>query len=168
MYEQKLKELFNCLYIIVKLLTLKCQKLSTFFMLLNKQLNYILAAAGRGRRVKLQSSGSVSLLQCCGDTLPPSWFESRVRWCWPVQRTGASVSRWPAVWPPPPGAFGLWGEQGASPAGGEIKRKVNRSVFSTTKGIRPFLSVCFNVNDLCAPRLLEASVLSTLFTNSTF
>ena len=53
MCEQKLKELFNCLYIIIKLLTLKCQKLSTFFMLLNKQLNYILAAAGRGRQVKL-------------------------------------------------------------------------------------------------------------------
>ena len=36
-------------------------KLSTFFMLLNKQLNYILAAAGRERQVRLQSSSSVSL-----------------------------------------------------------------------------------------------------------
>lgn len=50
------------------------------------------------------------------DTVPPSLFESRVRWCWPGRQTGASVSRWPAVWPPPPEAFGLWGAQGASPA----------------------------------------------------
>lgn len=60
-------------------------------------------------------SGGCDKLSLKGTNLPPSCSGSRVRWHWPVRRTGAADAHWHAGGPAPPAATGPGWARAASP-----------------------------------------------------